>query len=237
MSHDDATPAPTTPEATTSTPTTSAVASPVSTTPTATSPAPVAPVPTTVARTTPAAGSGTVASAGEPSPAVSDDGGLGGTTVAVLLLAVALLAAAAGYLLGRRRRPNAESLRPAARPAVGTSTHDAGAEQALLIDPTTQQQRGALAEGLIDARDRIGPGAVSDRIGEVLDGVGIETIDPTGERFDATNHTAQTPPAMTPDRALDGVVAGVVSYGYAERGTVRRLPVVVVYRYEGGAGG
>ncbi|MDQ3484468.1 MAG: hypothetical protein M3445_03505 [Actinomycetota bacterium] len=197
--------------------------------------APTTQAPTTASPTTPAAGSGTVASTGESPAALSDDGGWGATNFAVLLLALALalLAAGAGYMVGRRRRPNSESVQPAVR----TSTQDAGAAQALLIDPTTQQQRAALVEGLIDARDRIGPGAVSDRIGQVLDGVGIETIDPTGERFDAISHTAQTPPAMTPDRALDGVVVGVVSYGYAEGGTVRRLPVVVVYRYEGGVSG
>lgn len=229
MRPDDTNPTTATSESTAS-PATSAAAP---TTQAPTTEAPTTAAPAITAPTTLAAGSNTVASTGATPPALTDDGGSGATTVVLLLLlALAVVAAVGGYMLGRHRRPNAQPVRP-----VGTSTHDSGADQALLTDPTTQQQRGALAEGLIDARDRIGPGAVSDRIGEVLDGVGIETIDPTGERFDATSHTAQTPPAMTPDRALDGVVAGVVSYGYAERGTVRRLPVVVVYRYEGGAGG
>jgi hypothetical protein len=168
--------------------------------------------PTTTATTAPA----------PPAAGTADTGGSDGVSTGLVLLIVLLVAAVAavvgaaiGIVAGRRRAtPPAPPPPPPPPPPA---------------DPIARD-RTALAEAIIDARDRLGPGALSERLGAALATVGVETLDPVGEPFDANRHWAQGSDRLTPDPALDGTVAETVTFGYVDRGRPLRLPGVVVYR-------
>lgn len=182
-----------------------------------------APVTTTTAPTTtaPTLTATTIAESPVSSPTTpgSDDGIGGGLVIAMLIVALvvgAVLGAGIGYRVGHRRR-RASTTSVASAPTPGGDGD---------VD--------TLIDALIDIRDRLEPGPNSDRIGAALRSLDVETVDPVGQRFSSAIHSAQIPPTSTSNMSLDGLIAGVVSYGYTRAGVVRRHPVVVVYRYDSG---
>lgn len=92
-----------------------------------------------------------------------------------------------------------------------------------------QQERAALIDLCLYARDRVNSPAAADRIEAGLAELGITSLRPDGEPFDPARHEAATG-VPTTDVTLHGTVAETEVPGYADRGRVVRPPVVAVYR-------
>ena len=76
---------------------------------------------------------------------------------------------------------------------------------------------------------------VEKKLFKTLSGHGFETIDPTGHRFDPTQHEAvSTAPAASQDE--DGIVAATFQVGYIINGIVLRPARVVVKQWSGISG-
>jgi molecular chaperone GrpE len=75
-----------------------------------------------------------------------------------------------------------------------------------------------------------GVGLVERKFLKVLEGVGLERLDPSGQAFDPNAHEAvMTTP--TPSQDLDGTVAMVFQAGYRLNGSLLRPARVSVYAY------
>lgn len=96
-------------------------------------------------------------------------------------------------------------------------------------------ERSALITLCLYAYDRARSAAVAERIEEGLANVGVTAIRPDGERFDPQVHEAGGV-EPTDDAGLDGTIAETELAGFADRDSVLRVPVVTVYRLDGGAG-
>ena len=153
------------------------------------------------------AGSGLVA------VAAPDADGSGLSPIRGLLVALVVFGAvAAAAAAASARKP------PTPAPAAGTTPQPAHAQD---ITP--------LVEAAAFVRDVVPNESLADRLGAGLAGVGIETIDPTGERFDPDQHHAiEATLPRTP--ADEGLVARTERVGYRRGTTVVRRPEVVVYR-------
>ena len=92
-----------------------------------------------------------------------------------------------------------------------------------------QQERTALIELCLYARDRVASAAAAERVDAGLAGLGITPLRPDGERFDPARHEAAAT-VPTEDPARHGTVAETEVPGYADRGALVRPPVVSVYR-------
>jgi len=95
-----------------------------------------------------------------------------------------------------------------------------------------RDERRALIELCLYARDRANSSAAADRIDAGLAGLGITSLRPDGQQFDPGQHEAAAS-VPTDDPARHGTVAETEVPGYADRGMVVRPPVVSVYRREG----
>jgi GrpE protein len=89
--------------------------------------------------------------------------------------------------------------------------------------------RAALIQTCIYLRERVTSSALASRIDQALAQVGVDPVDPTGQRFDPGHHEAGGTVATTDD-ALVGTIAAVEAPGYADRGVPLRAPVVTVYQ-------
>ena len=88
------------------------------------------------------------------------------------------------------------------------------------LDPA-QTSAQALHEGM---------GLVEKKLLKVLEGVGVERVDPTGQPFDPNLHEAvMTLPAPTPEK--DHTVGSVFQPGYRLNGTLLRAARVGVYTW------
>lgn len=94
-----------------------------------------------------------------------------------------------------------------------------------------QEERAALIELCLYARDRASSPAAAERVDSGLARLGIVALRPDGERFDPARHEAATG-VPTGNETLHGTVAETEVPGYADRGRVVRPPVVAVYRRE-----
>ncbi len=137
----------------------------------------------------------------------------------------------AAWLLGRASRPRLKQDRERSPATPRDPTEAApGSDGAAATRP---HDRDLLIDGIIDLRDRLDDHPLTQRIAEVLESVGVKTLDPVGEVFDPAKHTAQAPNETTSQSELDGRIAEVMMCGYADDGSVRRVPVVVVYQFTG----
>ncbi|MGI8415686.1 MAG: nucleotide exchange factor GrpE [Nakamurella sp.] len=107
------------------------------------------------------------------------------------------------------------------QPADVSAATDAPAER----DPERRQ----LIELLMYAWDRARSRGVWERLTEGLAAVGVTVLRPDGEPFDPNAHEVGGV-EPTDDDALIDTVAETEVAGFADRGTVIREPVVVVYR-------
>ena len=89
--------------------------------------------------------------------------------------------------------------------------------------------RAALIQTCIYLRERVTSTALASRIDQALAQVGVDPVDPTGQRFDPSHHEAGGTVATTDD-GLVGTIAAVEAPGYADRGVPLRAPVVTVYQ-------
>jgi GrpE len=97
----------------------------------------------------------------------------------------------------------------------------------------TEADRATLVQAAIYVRDRVTSRALADRLGMALREAGVETLEPTGARFDPAHHEAGGA-APSDDPSKIGSIAAVEVPGYADRGgRILRAPVVTVY--QGGA--
>jgi hypothetical protein len=103
-----------------------------------------------------------------------------------------------------------------------------GPQQWAAEDPAVAD-RALLVRTCMYVRDRVTSVALAERLDRGLAEAGVDLIDPTGERFDPSQHEAGGTQA-TDDPALVGTVAMVEVPGYADRGVVLRVPVVTVYQ-------
>lgn len=92
-----------------------------------------------------------------------------------------------------------------------------------------QQERVALIELCLYARDRVASAAAAERVDAGLVELGIIPLRPDGQPFDPAQHEAAAA-VPTQDPALHGTVAETEVPGYADRGALVRPPVVSVYR-------
>ena len=95
-----------------------------------------------------------------------------------------------------------------------------------------QQERTALIELCLYARDRVGSPAAAERVDAGLAALGITPLRPDGLPFDPSLHEAAAT-VPTEDPMLHGTVAETEVPGYADRGALVRPPVVSVYRRGG----
>lgn len=105
-----------------------------------------------------------------------------------------------------------------------------------LTDPLERAlaERETLIELCMYAFDRARSAGVTERLEEGMSSIGVTALRPDGERFDPARHEAGGTLA-TGDRALEGTIAETETLGFADRGRMLRVPVVVVYRLEDGA--
>ena len=89
--------------------------------------------------------------------------------------------------------------------------------------------RNTLVQAAIYVRDRVTSKALADRLGAALRDAGVETLEPTGVRFDPAHHEAGGA-APSEDPSKIGSIAAVEVPGYADRGRLLRAPVVTVYQ-------
>lgn len=92
-----------------------------------------------------------------------------------------------------------------------------------------QQERVALIELCLYARDRVASAAAAERVDAGLVELGVTPLRPDGQPFDPAQHEAAAT-VPTQDPALHGTVAETEVPGYADRGVLVRPPVVSVYR-------
>jgi len=123
----------------------------------------------------------------------------------------ALLAAAGALLLGAS--PGAPAAAPVAQPEPNGTAPD----------------RANLVRTCIYVRDRVTSTALASRLDQALAEVGVNPVEPTGERFDPSHHEAGGALATTDDQ-LVGTIAAVEAPGYSDRGVLLRPPVVTVYQ-------
>lgn len=103
-----------------------------------------------------------------------------------------------------------------------------------LPDPSAADaERRQLIELLMYAWDRARSPGVWERLAEGLAAVGVTVLRPDGEPFDPNAHEVGGV-EPTDDEAKVGTVAETEVAGFADRGTVIREPVVVVYRRQNG---
>ncbi len=148
---------------------------------------------------------------------VGDDGGDDRPVVPVAVAGVAGLGLGLGLgalAFGRRRR-------------AAASTGDPGPA----ADPTAAaEQRTALANALINLRDRLDSDALDAEIGAALDAAGVrEVVVAAGSPFDPERHRG-VDWETTHDPAHDKRVAHTERPGYLDGPSVLRPPEVVVYR-------
>ncbi len=92
-----------------------------------------------------------------------------------------------------------------------------------------RQERTALIELCLYARDRVSSPAAAERLDAGLAELGVVALRPDGEAFDPAQHeAAASVPTADPER--HGTVAETEVPGYADRGAVVRAPVVSVFR-------
>jgi hypothetical protein len=114
----------------------------------------------------------------------------------------------------------------AAAPGAGGAPGSPGAARA----SRSEADRATLVQAAIYVRDRVTSRALSDRLGLALRDVGVETLEPTGARFDPAHHEAGGA-APSDDPSKIGSIAAVEVPGYADRGgRILRAPVVTVYQ-------
>ncbi len=89
--------------------------------------------------------------------------------------------------------------------------------------------RGVLVQACIYVRDRVTSAALAARLDQALRQVGVNSVEPAGQRFDPSHHEAGGA-LPTADDALVGTIAAVEAPGYADRGVLLRPPVVTVYQ-------
>jgi len=92
-----------------------------------------------------------------------------------------------------------------------------------------ERDRRALIDLVVYAYDRTSSPGVRARLAEGLQGVGVRTIQPDGEPFDATRHEAGGI-EPTDDDALHDRIAETERAGFRDGDRVIRDPIVVVYR-------
>ncbi len=92
-----------------------------------------------------------------------------------------------------------------------------------------EDDRRALIDLLIYAWDRAKSTGVVERLAAGLEPLGITVLRPDGERFDPARHEAGGVEPTDDDTLVD-TIAETEVVGFADRGTVLREPVVVVYR-------
>jgi len=115
----------------------------------------------------------------------------------------------------------------------GPAAAAAGDEQPVADVRDPESERRQLIELLIYAWDRARSPGVWERLTEGLAAVGVQVLRPDGELYDPNVHEVGGIEA-TDDGARVGTVAETEVAGFADRGTVIREPVVVVYRDDGG---
>lgn len=93
------------------------------------------------------------------------------------------------------------------------------------LDPAAEQ----LVRAAIEVRDVVPSAALAGRLVEGLAGVGVEEVDPVGQRFDPTTQTAISV-VDTDDQTLQGTVAHTERLGYRLHGRIVRPAQVTVYR-------
>jgi hypothetical protein len=176
-----------------------------------------------------------------PSPANSSKPSPGGGVPVLLTLVFVLAALAAGLVLGRRKRPaGGPPPAPVGLPdiagtaradwdrASGNGTGRSKAESAVIAE------RARLVESCADLADRLREHqpALYTVLTRDLAAVGVTFRIPDGEPFDSQGHRAVDSEA-TSDQAADMRVAATVRAGYADHGTVVRVPDVIIYRATG----
>ncbi|HEX5495518.1 MAG TPA: nucleotide exchange factor GrpE [Mycobacteriales bacterium] len=95
-----------------------------------------------------------------------------------------------------------------------------------------RDERAALIDLCLYARDRVNSPAAADRIDAALVDLGVTALRPDGEPFDPARHEASAG-VPTANATLHGTVAETEVPGYADRGRMVRPPVVAVYRCTG----
>lgn len=119
--------------------------------------------------------------------------------------------------------------RTPAKPAPTSGAPAPGAAR----NSRAEADRATLVQAAIYVRDRVTSKALADRLGMALRDAGVETLEPTGARFDPAHHEAGGA-APSEDPSKIGSIAAVEVPGYADRGgRILRAPVVTVY--QGGA--
>jgi hypothetical protein len=99
-----------------------------------------------------------------------------------------------------------------------------------------RSDRGALVSALVELGDLLDSRALRDKAARALDAAGVTALEPTGERFDASQHRAVTR-VPAPDPVRHAHVAETERVGYSDRGHVLRPPEVRVYWHEASDGG
>jgi GrpE len=122
-----------------------------------------------------------------------------------------------------------EAAQPATAAAGAAQPATAAPEAARPASAAAAEERAALVRACIYVRDRVTSAALAQRLDQALAEVGVELVDPVGERFDATRHEAAGV-QHTRETGLVGTVAAVEVSGYADRGLLLRAPVVTVYQ-------
>lgn len=115
----------------------------------------------------------------------------------------------------------------------GPTAPGAGDEQPVADVADPESERRQLIDLLIYAWDRAYSPGVWERLTEGLAAVGVQVLRPDGELFDPNVHEVGGI-EQTDDEARVDTVAETEVAGFADRGTVIREPVVVVYRHGGG---
>ena len=113
--------------------------------------------------------------------------------------------------------------------AAATSAAASGASVSSVGPRDLEDDRRALIDLLIYAWDRAKSTGVVERLAAGLEPLGITVLRPDGERFDPARHEAGGVEPTDDDTLVD-TIAETEVVGFADRGTVLREPVVVVYR-------
>lgn len=122
---------------------------------------------------------------------------------------------------------------PTSVPAESDGLVDSADADAGAVTPAADPERRQLIELLMYAWDRARSPGVWERLTEGLAAVGVTVLRPDGEPFDPNAHEVGGV-EPTADDALVDTVAETEVAGFADRGTVIREPVVVVYRRQSG---
>src|SRR5690349_5802167 len=150
-----------------------------------------------------------------------------GGVLLLLLLMAARTAGAAGAV--RAKVPTSGAPAPGGPGGPDRPGAPGGAQRA----SRAEADRATLVQAAIYVRDRVTSKALADRLGMALRDAGVETLEPTGARFDPAHHEAGGA-APSDDPSKIGSIAAVEAPGFADRGgRILRAPVVTVY--QGGA--